>query len=149
VRIKIQVVEEDERETGLRKILNFGHTIGHALEQATHYKRLRHGEAVGWGMLAAGRIAEHRGLWFSPEFEKLQSILFRSRCLYPLGKLTSAGVLAALKHDKKKTGKSLNFILPERTGKVNVVKDVTQEQILDALRYIFDINKRRSPAAVR
>ncbi|HSP05952.1 MAG TPA: 3-dehydroquinate synthase [Acidobacteriota bacterium] len=149
VRIKIQVVEEDERELGLRKILNFGHTIGHALEQATRYKRLRHGEAVGWGMLAAGRIAVQRGMWAATEFEQLHSILFRSRCLYPLGKLTAGLVLEALKHDKKKTGKSLNFILPERTGKVSVVRDVTREQILDSLRFIFDINKRKGRAAAR
>lgn len=148
VKIKIQVVEEDERELGLRKILNFGHTIGHALEQATHFKRLRHGEAVGWGMLAAGQIAISRGKWDLSEFERLQSILFRSGCLYPLGTLTPGQVIEALKHDKKKTGKSLNFILPERTGKVVVVKDVTKEQILDALRFIFNINKKKRFATV-
>lgn len=149
VRIKIQVVEEDERELGLRKILNFGHTIGHALEQATHFKRLRHGEAVGWGMLAAGRIAIQRGMWAPGDFERLQSILFRSRCLYPLGRLTAKQVLEALKHDKKKTGSNHNFILPERTGKVSVVKDVTREQVLDSLRFIFDINTRRGRPKAR
>lgn len=149
VRIKIQVVEEDERELGLRKILNFGHTIGHALEQATRFKRLRHGEAVGWGMLAAGRIASQRGMWSQTEFESLQSILFRSRCLYPLGKLTAQQVVEALKHDKKKTGKTLNFVLPERIGRVAIVKDVTKEQIDDSLRFIFDINGRRSHRKAR
>lgn len=148
IRIKIQVVEEDERENGLRKILNFGHTIGHALEQATRYKRLRHGEAVAWGMLAAGHIAIERGMWYQDEFVRLESILFRSGCLYRLGPLRVTQVLEALKHDKKKTGKTLNFILPERTGKVVVVKDVTREQIVSGLRFIFDINKRRRVATV-
>ncbi len=139
IRIKVRVVEEDERETGLRKILNFGHTIGHALEQATHYRRLRHGEAVAWGMLAAGWIAIHRGMWDPGEFEKLKSIIFRAGSLYPMGEITPADVLEALKHDKKKTGKSLNFVLPERTGKVTIVSGISQEQVMDAIEFIFQL----------
>ncbi len=139
IRIKVRVVEEDERETGLRKILNFGHTIGHALEQATHYRRLRHGEAVAWGMLAAGWIAIDHGMWDPAEFEKLKSIIFRAGSLYPMGDITPADVLEALKHDKKKTGKSLNFVLPERTGKVTIVSDVSHEQVMNAIEFIFQL----------
>jgi len=135
--IKIRVVEEDERETGLRKILNFGHTIGHALEQATGYKLLRHGEAVAWGMLAAGYIAIHRNMWNPEESEKLKSIVVRSGALYPLGTLKNKDIIKALKHDKKKTGKSLNFVLPERTGKVTIVKDISQEEVRAAVDYIL------------
>ena len=139
IAIKIKVVEEDERETGLRKILNFGHTIGHALEQATNFSRLRHGEAVAWGMLAAGWLALERRMWDSGEFEKLKSILFRAGCLYPMGKLNPKKVFDALKHDKKKTGDTLNFILPERTGKVTVVSDIKKEEVAKALRFIFQL----------
>jgi len=135
------VVEEDERETGLRKILNFGHTVGHALEQATHYRRLRHGEAVGWGMLAAGWLAVQRNMWAAVEFEKLKSIIFRSRCLYPLGRLDSMQVLEALKHDKKKVGKNLSFVLPVRTGEVKIVNDVTDAEALQAIEFMFGMRR--------
>jgi 3-dehydroquinate synthase len=135
--IKIRVVEEDERETGLRKILNFGHTIGHALEQATRYKLLRHGEAVAWGMLAAGHMAIRRNMWDSGEYEKLKSIIVRSGALYPLGSLKAKDIFNALKHDKKKTGKSLNFVLPEKTGVVKIVKDVTPDEVQGAIDYIL------------
>ena len=137
IAIKIQVVEEDERETGLRKILNFGHTIGHALEQTTQYKVLRHGEAVAWGMLAAGRMAIRRNMWDPNEFEKLKSIIVRSKSLFPLGPLKRKDIFSGLKHDKKKTGKSLSFVLPEKTGKVTIVKDITEEEIFAALDYIL------------
>jgi 3-dehydroquinate synthase len=140
--IKIKVVEEDERETGQRKILNFGHTIGHALEQATGYKRLRHGEAVGWGMMAAGWLAIHRGMWAEDEFRRLQSILIRSRCLYPPGKVTANQILEALKHDKKKSGKSLQFVLPERTGKVRIVPDIPAEQVQRAIQMMFKLGSQ-------
>lgn len=133
VGIKIKVVEEDERETGLRKILNFGHTIGHALEQATHYRRLRHGEAVAWGMLAAGSMAIARGMWDPSEFAKLRSIIHRAGSLYPLGNVKKAQILHAVKHDKKKVGKTLNFVLPVRTGEVTIVKDVTEQEVSMAI----------------
>ena len=137
IAIKIRVVEEDEKEMGLRKILNFGHTIGHALEQATRYKLLRHGEAVAWGMLGAGHLAIRRKMWDPKEFDKLQSILVRSKSLRSLGALKSKDILQALKHDKKKTGKALNFVLPVKTGKVRIVSDVRKEEVLAALDYIF------------
>lgn len=141
IKIKIRIVEEDERETGLRKILNFGHTIGHALEQATQYRRLRHGEAVAWGMLASGWLAVQRNMWDPHEFEKLKSILFRAKSLHPLGNITAKKVLDALQHDKKKVGNSLHFVLPERTGKVTIVKDIQKEEVLAALQFIFHIEK--------
>jgi len=137
IQIKIRVVEQDERETGLRKILNFGHTIGHALEQATGFRRLRHGEAVGWGMLAAGYLGVKNHLWSESEFEQLQSVIFRSGVLYPLGKLRPESILHALKHDKKKTGKSLNFVLPVRMGEVKIVSDIPQPDVLEAIKFMM------------
>jgi 3-dehydroquinate synthase len=139
VQIKVRVVEEDERETGLRKILNFGHTIGHALEQATAYRRLRHGEAVAWGMLGAGWLALQRHMWNTKEFEKLKSIIVRSGAMYPFGCLTADEVLASLQHDKKKSGKALTFVLPEKTGTVKIVSDVSQEEALRAIEYVFTL----------
>lgn len=139
ISIKIRVVEEDERESGLRKILNFGHTIGHALEQVTEYKVLRHGEAVAWGMIAAGWIAIQRGMWNAEEFVRLQSIIMRAKCLYPPGEIDPDKILEALKHDKKKSGKSLQFVLPERTGKVTIVKDIEPETVKEAVRMMFKL----------
>jgi 3-dehydroquinate synthase len=144
ISIKIRVVEEDERESGLRKILNFGHTIGHALEQVTGYKRLRHGEAVAWGMLAAGWIAIQRGMWSADEVARLQSIIIRANCLYPPGKINANQILTALKHDKKKSGKSLQFVLPERTGKVKIVKDIEPETVKEAVRMMFKLGDPRT-----
>ncbi len=143
IAIKIRVVEEDERETGLRKILNFGHTIGHALEQATRYKVLRHGEAVAWGMLAAGSMAIRRKMWNPAEFEKLRSIIIRSKSLYSFGALKAKDIFKALKNDKKKTGKALNFVLPVETGKVTIVKDINQEEVFAALDYILQFQQGR------
>jgi 3-dehydroquinate synthase len=139
IAIKIGVVEKDERESGLRKILNFGHTIGHALEQATGYKRLRHGEAVGWGMIGAGWIAIQRGMWSVQELGRLQSILLRSGSLRDPGKLTLKQIMEALKHDKKKSGKALQFILPEKTGKVTVVNDIPRELVEEGIRMMFKL----------
>jgi 3-dehydroquinate synthase len=137
IAIKIRVVEEDERESGHRKILNFGHTIGHALEQVTSYKLLRHGEAVAWGMLAAGWMAVRRNMWDSHEFEKLKSILARSKSMYPLGAINRDSVFKALKHDKKKSGANLNFVLPDKTGQVTIVKDIHSEEVFGAIDYIL------------
>ena len=137
IQIKIDVVQEDEKENGLRKILNFGHTIGHALEQATRYRLLRHGEAVGWGMVAAGWMAIQRGMWDPAEYEKLKSILVRSKSLYPFGALKRDDIFKAIKRDKKKTGASLNFVLPEKTGKVIIVKDISREEVFAAVDYIL------------
>jgi 3-dehydroquinate synthase len=143
IAIKIKVVEEDERETGLRKILNFGHTIGHALEQATGYKRLRHGEAVGWGMLGAGWIAIQRGMWSVQELGRLQSILIRAGCLHDPGKLSTKQIIQALKHDKKKSGKTLQFVLPEETGKVTIVKDLPRELVEEGVRMMFKLGSSK------
>ncbi|HSE43686.1 MAG TPA: 3-dehydroquinate synthase [Acidobacteriota bacterium] len=139
IAIKIKVVEEDERETGVRKILNFGHTIGHALEQATGYKQLRHGEAVGWGMLGAGWIAIQRKMWSVQELGRLQSILLRSGCLYDPGNVTTKQIMNALKHDKKKSGKTLQFVLPEETGRVTIVKDLPRELVEEGIRMMFKL----------
>ncbi len=75
VRIKSAVVSEDEKEGGLRRILNYGHTLGHGLEAETEYKRLLHGEAVGWGMIAAGRLAESLGMFSTADRERAERLI--------------------------------------------------------------------------
>src|SRR5208337_460674 len=76
IRMKADVVSRDERESGLRMILNLGHTVGHALEQATSYKTLLHGEAIGWGMVATLYLALRRGTISRTQFERLEGLIY-------------------------------------------------------------------------
>jgi 3-dehydroquinate synthase len=134
VRMKADVVHRDEREGGLRMILNFGHTVGHALEQATHYKTLLHGEAVGWGMVAALAVACRRGTISPAEMERLENLIY----LYgPLPKLSlsPARVLAATASDKKNVGGVRRFVLPVGIGDAGIVEDVTAAELEEAVKY--------------
>ncbi len=128
VRVKALVVAEDEREHGLRMVLNFGHTVGHAIEALTHYRTLLHGEAVGWGMRAAIEASRLRGL---PAQEA-------DRCLAaidaleppPLPRLSARRLLAATTIDKKRIDHIRHFVLLERIGHARVVTDLTDEELL-------------------
>ncbi len=129
VRTKLDVVREDEHEHGLRRILNFGHTIGHGLEAASSYKGLRHGEAVGWGMLGAIAIAERRAAIPKALARRLSSAVRNVGPLPPLGKLKSSRVLAAVQKDKKRGKEGLRFILPVALGRVAVVENFPMSEI--------------------
>src|SRR6202041_270299 len=100
IRMKAEVVRRDERESGLRMILNFGHTVGHALEQATGYKALLHGQAIGWGMIAAISLARKRGTISGPQFDRLERLIHLYGPL-PALKLKAKSVIAATVGDKK------------------------------------------------
>ena len=100
-RIKASVVEQDERETGLRRTLNFGHTAGHALEAVTKYRRFRHGEAVGLGMLVAAEIAVARGTMPAPDRDALAALVAKMGPLPAVADLPVAETLEAIAHDKK------------------------------------------------
>ena len=136
IRVKAGVVNKDERESGLRMILNLGHTVGHALEQATGYKTLLHGEAVGWGMVAALYLARQRGTISSPQFERLESLIHLYGPLPPL-KLRAGKVIAASGGDKKHVGGVKRFILPLGIGDAGVVEDVTAEEMEAAVGYML------------
>jgi len=131
VRVKAEVVSADEKEGGLRMILNFGHTLGHAIEAATEYKQLLHGEAVAWGMLAALTIAVHRGLITAAESEQMSCVI---RLYGPLQPFTaSADTLVALTaKDKKNRSGVRSYVLPVGIGDVTVVRDVTEAELLAA-----------------
>jgi 3-dehydroquinate synthase len=130
------VVNRDEHENGLRMILNLGHTVGHALEQATGYKTLLHGEAVGWGMVAALHLARERGTISSPQFERLESLIHLYGPLPPL-KLRAAKVVAATGGDKKNLGGVRRFVLPLGIGDAGVVEDVTPVELEAAVNYML------------
>ena len=136
IRMKAGVVNLDERESGLRMILNFGHTVGHALEQATGYKALLHGEAVGWGMVAALHLARERGTISSKQFSRLEKLVHLYGPL-PSLKLRAAKVIAATGGDKKNVGGVRRFVLPVGIGDAGVVEDVTPVELEAAVRYML------------
>ena len=123
VRLKASVVSADEREGGLRQVLNLGHTIGHALEVETHYTQLLHGEAVAWGMIAATHIALSTGKLDSVTAGRITSAILGFARL-PAMKVQSASVLKRLQSDKKTKQGVVHFVLPREIGKVEIVNDV-------------------------
>ena len=134
--MKAGVVNLDERESGLRMILNFGHTVGHALEQATAYRTLLHGEAVGWGMVAALYLARQRGTISRPQFERIESLIHLYGPLPPL-KLRAAKVVAATGGDKKNVGGVRRFVLPVGIGDAGVVEDIAPAELEAAVGYML------------
>lgn len=136
IRMKADVVNRDERESGLRMILNFGHTLGHAIEQVTRYKVLLHGEAVGWGMVAALHLASQRGTISSRQAERLESLIHLYGPLPPL-KLRAKKLVAATGADKKNVGGVRRFVLPVGIGDAGVVQDVTPAEMEKAATYML------------
>jgi 3-dehydroquinate synthase len=134
VRLKAQVVAQDEREDGLRRVLNLGHTLGHALEAVTHYRGFTHGEAVGWGLLAAARLALARGLVTNTEGDAIAAAVERLGPRPSLARLDTDAILAAIAQDKKARAGRVPFILPEGLGRVRIVDDVRPRELRALLR---------------
>jgi 3-dehydroquinate synthase len=128
VRVKAEVVSADEKESGLRMILNLGHTLGHAIEAATHYTQLLHGEAIAWGMLAAAAIAKRRGLMTVAEHDRVERVILTYG---PLKRFEAdpAQLVALTAKDKKNRSGTRSFILPRGIGDAVVVNDVTAEEL--------------------
>jgi 3-dehydroquinate synthase len=151
IRIKAAVVNRDERESGLRMILNLGHTVGHALEQATSYKALLHGEAVGWGMIAALFLAQKRGTITAGQSERLQNLIHLYGPL-PHLELKSSRILAATGADKKNVGGVRRFVLPVGIGDAGVVEDVTVPELEASVGYMLNqatAKPKRSAASTK
>lgn len=134
--IKAEIVERDERESGLRAILNYGHTIGHGLETAGAFRKIHHGEAVAVGMAAEALLAEKMGL-ADPGVREIQDRLLRL-CGLPVhaGKLPRGTALRAMELDKKKAGGELRFVLPDRLGRVRHGIPVPRDLVAAALRAV-------------
>ncbi|MGB3630376.1 MAG: 3-dehydroquinate synthase [Terracidiphilus sp.] len=137
IRMKADVVRRDERESGLRMILNFGHTVGHALEAATRYKAMLHGEAVAWGMIAALAVARRRGTITGAQMERMETLIYRYGPL-PKLKVRAAKIVAATGHDKKNVGDVRRFVLPVGIGDAGVVEDVTPKELDAAVKYMLE-----------
>ena len=131
--IKATIVESDERESGPRRALNLGHTIAHALEAATRYRRFRHGEAVAYGMLAAAEIAVGRGVLPSTDRDALAALIVQMGPLPPVSDLDPAHVLDAVARDKKVVAGRLHYVLPTAIGATTTAGDVTLEELAAAL----------------
>jgi 3-dehydroquinate synthase len=131
--IKSSVVEEDEKDTGLRNILNYGHTIGHGVESASSFS-LCHGECVAIGMVAAGHIAIAMGMVSPVEVERLRALLLRAGLTVAVPESVDRDtVLAAMTRDKKILKKRLRFILPTRIGEVVMRDDVPMDLVRETL----------------
>lgn len=131
--IKAQVVQQDETEQGLRAILNFGHTVGHAIESVLNFELL-HGECVSLGMVAAGRIAHHMGIFSLQDYERMVQLLQRVGLPTKLELVNPERIYDEMLKDKKKTDHLLKFILPVGIGEVIQSTIVTKEMIFDVLK---------------
>ena len=141
VRVKADVVSKDENESGLRMILNFGHTIGHAIESATSYKQLLHGEAVGWGSIVALNVARARNTIAKKDADRITQLILRYGPLSPF-RVTAEKLVALTARDKKKRSGTLSFVLPTAIGKVEIVRDVTEPELLAATQSMLTLMRR-------
>ena len=135
-RIKSAVVAADEKESGARRVLNFGHTAGHALEAVTKYRRFRHGEAVAYGMLVVAEIARQRGALADADRQALAGLIAGLGPLPPIADLPASQMIDAMKHDKKMVAGKLHVVLPTAVGATTIVDDVADKEMRDALRTV-------------
>ena len=135
---KAEIVAKDEKESGLRMVLNYGHTFGHALEALTHYNRYRHGEAVSIGMNCAAQLAVNLGMFSETDFQRQHSLLNRAKLplTFP-DDLTPEAICDAMYLDKKTLAGKLRLILPTRIGEVVIRNDVDDQHVLEAISQCF------------
>jgi len=133
VRIKAEVVTADEREGDLRRILNFGHTVGHALEADTQYQRFLHGEAVAFGMHAATALAERVVDLAPSEAARIHTVIRSYGPIPTLAGISASNLFARLAADKKTVQGKVHFVLPVRIGEVKVVTGVDDGTVMDAI----------------
>ena len=135
-RIKAKIVSADERESGMRRVLNFGHTVGHALEAVTKYRRYRHGEAVAYGMLAALCLGVQRRITPPAAYDTVAQLIAKLGPLPPVADLSAKEIIAAIARDKKIVSGTLHFVAASELGATTELKDVTEKQLKSALQEI-------------
>ncbi|MGC2698251.1 MAG: 3-dehydroquinate synthase [Candidatus Angelobacter sp.] len=135
VNVKAAVVSVDEKESGLRRILNFGHTIGHALEAATGYSHFLHGEAVAWGMIAAAEIAHQVGVCSEKSAAQIQQSVLAYGPLPPVV-CSVEDVIGRLVLDKKTVDGAVHFVLPTKIGRVRISSEVPAHIVRGAVEMI-------------
>ena len=133
--IKADVVSKDERESGLRSILNYGHTIGHAIETVTGYTRFLHGEAVAIGMCLEARLSQMINLIDKDQVSKIKAIVDSYGLPSEMpADIDMNSILSSMQLDKKAVAGELKFILPEKIGRVRMYKGATEKSIRESLR---------------
>jgi 3-dehydroquinate synthase len=137
VKVKAEVVSADEKESGLRMILNFGHTIGHAIEAATGYRKLLHGEAVAWGSIAALHLSLNRGRISQKEFDRMAALILRYGPIPPF-KADPAKLVALTSGDKKRRSGRRAFVLSTGIGSTEIAYDVTDAELLAATNAMLE-----------
>src|SRR5438552_495094 len=140
--IKAEVVMSDEKESDLRRILNFGHTVGHALEAAALYRRIKHGEAVGYGMMAAARIGRALEKIKDRDVQRIENAIASIGRLPAFDGVSSKDVLGAIQHDKKVRNGAIHFVLPRAIGNVVITSEVPFEIVRDVVKGILNDGKR-------
>jgi 3-dehydroquinate synthase len=135
--IKADVVSQDEKESGIRIILNCGHTIGHGLEYAGHFRLLKHGEAVLLGIIAESYISKEMNILNARSFERIAALIKRIPIKANLSSLKIADVVSAIGRDKKHVGAKLRFVVPVKIGEVNVIDGVSPSLIRSVVRSLL------------
>jgi 3-dehydroquinate synthase len=141
IQIKADVVGKDERESGLREILNFGHTFGHALESATRYKRYRHGEAVAWGMMCAAMLGHEQGVTAPEDVARIVSLVRRMGPFPAWPSVNAKELVKAMRSDKKSRGGKLRFVLAKRIGQAASYDTVPEKTVECVLRFAPQLTK--------
>jgi 3-dehydroquinate synthase len=136
VAIKTDVVSQDEFEQNIRIILNAGHTVGHALESAGHYRVLKHGEAVLLGLAAESYIAQKLGILPAESYERIIRLIGRIPLRANVSSLRMPEILSALRWDKKRIGKKVRFVLPKSIGETVIVDEVDLKLVREAVKKV-------------
>lgn len=138
-RMKAAVVERDEYDTGERAMLNFGHTVGHAVEAVGHFQRHTHGEAVALGMLAATRLSELRAGLAIGATERVRSLLKAYRLPVELLGVSAEALLGFMSQDKKRSADKINWVLLKQLGQAESMRDISDETVKQALQVILRV----------
>jgi 3-dehydroquinate synthase len=134
--IKAIVVTKDERESGLREILNFGHTFAHALESATKYRRYQHGEAVAWGMMAAALLAHEIGVSKADHVSRIVALVRKIGPMPSWPDVPAKSLIDAMRSDKKTLHGKLRFVLSPSLGKAGSYDNVPLDAVQSVLRFL-------------
>ena len=135
IQIKARVVSRDERESGLREILNFGHTFAHALESVTRYRRYQHGEAVAWGMIAASFLGHEMGLTRAADVSRIVALIRRLGPLPAWPPVSAATLVKAMRSDKKARSGKVRFVLSPRIGEARTYDSISSSVVERVLHF--------------